>query len=456
MITRPKKGDIFVTIEDEMNIDDVSSDDVFRNLGSNAFHGMIFGEKETKSKDEKEVASSGTVYHSSSGFYHGVISHPLIKLQFEGFQNMFPIGMDLVIRTKDDRVNQSLFLTAKLWGDISPEVLSKIPLTPIIPKTEDSDDTDEKDIDERNYKYIKKMPTPFTMFSDRRADDPTLSPQLELYRAFRAYNRNRSTPVAPLSKKKGISCGNFVNYALKVAIIDRLFPHGLPEKIQKKIQEIENIKLQSQKPKENTSDENKEKPPSTDQRISKLSQLNTQLFKEFETIVKESLTGKDEHKDSSFLNKEEWINFLTSPVKHTEISEFCIKARAYKNLFDFVGYLFFIGNELDKDTLSELKKLKPGNETSKFEKLFQLEEGELNEESYRILFGLLGKDVVAKESYPTLLQILEKLVTPVLIDHDSYQKLLAFSGGDQVESIVSIKKIESFQAEMLKEKDASP
>jgi hypothetical protein len=187
-----------------------------------------------------------------------------------------------------------------------------------------------------------QLPTPFVFFSERKGDSAELGGKLELFRAFRSSRRNydpndEKFHTKPLSKKRGVSCSNFLFYAMKAAVVKTLFPDGLPKEILDKMNEIENLKGIS---KSDSGEVTK---------VSKLKQIDFSHFEEFEKLVYEHTKN---NKDISEEMKLELVRFLLSPVKGRGIIDFCNNIMNFSNVCEFSGYLIY-----EKDTKGKMTPL---------------------------------------------------------------------------------------------------
>jgi len=253
--------------------------------------------KEVKA-DHGLIYSDLKVYHSQSGRHQsGVRSHELLTFM----SSKAALGRLLVLRLKDEEVSKNISSVVNKWDPLR----------------------DQKIYEKAKQNVIEGMiilPTPFTNFMERQKDVGSANGigRLALFRAFRAYRRNQLE--IPLSKKKGVSCGNFVSYAIKVAIIEKFFPKGLPKDILEKIEVIESKKTNDQR---------------------KLSKIDPKEFEEFEKIVDRHLHFLDAKETKEISLTAELIKELYRSIKGLSISNFCINALAHPDLWGISGYVFY-------------------------------------------------------------------------------------------------------------------
>lgn len=153
------------------------------------------------------------------------------------------------------------------------------------------------------------LATPFQMSELRREDfvtrtkrEDVISSQssprnralLELVRGFR--NADRIKQGNKISKTKGVSCSNFTSYIIKAAIIDVLFPDGVPERLKEQLDKIDSMRRNKH---------NK-----------KLDQVDIKEFEEFEKIFLEEIENQKNGKDKSLVEE------LYRPVKHEQVTKF--------------------------------------------------------------------------------------------------------------------------------------
>ena len=425
-----KDGDILVALDSDEPAEIMASEkETFKHITRDAFHGMIFKE----AKDEKSTGKN-TILHSSNGYYANVTTHNLFKILKLSPDTQLPAT--IVFHCQDSKISQNLSVAAEHWVSTT--------------LTKDSSSLPKE----------QKMPiTPFASSRNNDEDTPAMlgiGEKYELYRAFRAHMRNHAVPVLPLSKNKGASCSNFLGYSLKVAIIDRLFPDGMPEVIQKKLLEIENIKVTSKSassvpliPSDGPPEEGKEL--KIEKPITKLTQINAfhpSLFAEFEALVlaeyakiskkPERTPTETKEKAADTLPREQYLRYLYSPLKTNNIQDFCRTARKSPDLFEG-SYLFFVAGELSEANYQKLLELKPTEHGAElFAKLTELKPGPVIENgTLEIMIGLLDRDQLDKESRTKLQNIVEQILTPLSMNHETYLNMLEKNGLDNYNYVVS-------------------
>ena len=294
MIRRLQSGDILLQMTEAVT-PAVTAENLQPFCATNASHTMIY---------DSNGNNEGTVIHSARGRYQsGVRSHALSLLQ----PIYAPIGWCLVLPLNEDELSEKLVTAARRW-DIK---LSAKEMKDELIKKSYSIFTDSEN--------MTHLQTKFTAAEERKADQgsPEQINHYELYRAFRAYLRNHAKPVRPLSKNKGVSCSNFVSYALKVAAIETIFPHGLTTEIKDKLNEIEAKKTG---------------------KIKKLSQLQANFpedFAAFEEIVSKHL------KKLAKADNINYLELLYHPVKAHDIDAFCQSLFKLENLCAEPGVLVY-------------------------------------------------------------------------------------------------------------------
>lgn len=322
MLRTLQNGDILIQLNliAEIGFQKISKEKFISNLTEVAGHGMIYNEK--------------SVYHSYAGIlFSGVRSHPLARV-IEPKESK--LGSCIVIRCKDDKLQNLLIESAKRW-DVPPEKWQAL-------KQQRRQNSSAESVD---------LPTPFAAFRD--LDHSKEYSKRELFRAFRSYDRN--IKKLPVSKKKGISCSMFLSYSLKSAIINYMFPDKLPESILKKLMEIESLKTQGVEVKESKDkkSDTKDVKDVKEEKITKLHQIKTEKFLEFAKIVEEEITASKMNDDMKKL----FFKFLQESVKGRDINFFCSHLLKYPQLFDFVGFLCFKPDDtsiiIDYDTFNKLK-----------------------------------------------------------------------------------------------------
>ncbi|QDP73254.1 hypothetical protein FOG18_12125 [Legionella israelensis] len=258
----------------------MSQEEALEHLNRVADHGMVYN----------DGPKGPSVYHSFFGSKtQGVGRHPLSLF------GKVELGTHCILRFKDEKIASVIGAAVDSFNrELSREQLNQRP------KNEDG---------------VIQLTTPFANFHERQQDDPERVALHELFRAFRAHMR--STDGQPLSKNKGVSCSNLVSYAVKIAIIERLFPQEVPLSLQL-FYTIEYPLKQ------------------VDSNIKKLSEIELSFFEAFDAKFREEL--KD-CKEISDIEKEELYKFLCLPVKGHSIGEFCSHLKEFPNLFAKEGYL---------------------------------------------------------------------------------------------------------------------
>jgi len=280
MVSRLNDGDVIIEIEEVITSN--KTERLKSKICSSAEHGMIYG--------------NSKLYHSSQGNQQGgVRSHSVEHI----FHNKCTLGEKLVFRIKNEEIRKNLISIVTQWDP-----------------TRDAKIYEEAKKNKKSGRII--LPTPFVNYRYRKKDvgNSEEISQFELFRVFRAYTRNKEDK--PLSKKKGVSCGNFVSYSIKAAIIQTLFPKGLPEAIREKYHFIEKKKTDTNR---------------------KLSNISLDEFKEFQDIVLKNLPN--DQKEMGNIPLIELYNELCRAVKGYSIEEFCRHAFDHPAIWDFSGYVFY-------------------------------------------------------------------------------------------------------------------
>lgn len=297
-------GDIVIEIDppEESVLGEQASDTVFKDYITRfSMHSLVY--------------SKNRLFHSSEGEHEvGVRSHELLKQT----SDTEPLGGRAVIRCQDPLVGKYLAEAVSSWDQRIKYGSSREwqKYTASLPK------------EERTGRAL--LNTRFTHFNERKKDETEQSPHYEIYRAFRAFERCKAGK--PLSKTQGVSCSNFIAYALKVAIINKLFPEGVPKEILDALQKIQEVRTASKKP----SSEEKEK-KTTHQ---KMSGEAANLVVDFEKLVQKHLAKRPESKEPTS-NRESLIKFLYSAIKGFGITNLCQKLEEFPDLFKFEGYLYY-------------------------------------------------------------------------------------------------------------------
>lgn len=263
-----------------------------------AMHGLIYNEK--MGSDNNLL---GKAVHSASGKTQlGVTQQRLEKALPE-----MVLGEVLVLRPKQKDIQKNLGAVAERWAP----VLSR-------------DDTAKR---KKNSDGKSLLPTPLGYRTEEVTEDESQNVGHTVYRALRAYQRNHSKytetttgsdgmseqhtfDATPLSKNKGVSCSDFVSYSYKVALLESIFPKGIPEKVQEIMMEIEAAKK--------------------DQHVSKLESLAEQeLFTRLDAELKKHLT-------------DDQYEVILTPVKGMGIRFFTAVAFEREDKWEVAGYLCYL------------------------------------------------------------------------------------------------------------------
>lgn len=410
MISRLIDGDIIISLDDEVNLK--SDNAPIHKLSKAAFHAMVYNSVLPSDKVKGLDKAGNVAMHSSAGtFSPGVRAHSLMSVIPPDNSSTLPLA--IVLHTRDLEINRLIGEAAKRWA-FSPKKGILV--------------EDESELGAEVKKTSIKL-VPQTMFaSSRRCDGPDdKKRQLELYRAFRAYKRNHEGQ--PLSKNQGASCSNFASYVVKVGIIDRLFPTGISERLKNRINEIEGGKSFK---KGTTIDS---EGGIETKKISKLSQLDTQnpdIFLNFEKLIREELAleTKETKEDKTasiippLVNRDQYIEFLLSPLKEQTITNLCRNITNYPDIFELAGYVFMMADDYLTEAHCEIiNKLLPGENSESLEKARLLTPGLLDESKIYTLLQLLQRGNLLKESIPLITTLLDQIITPSYINHENYLKL---------------------------------
>lgn len=268
------------------------------NLSNESWHGMIYYE-------EVKESTQGRIIHSQSGGrQEGVRSH-LIEKAISPAEHF--LGDIYVLSPKQKEFHAGFAKVASRWD---PNL---------------------------TWEQAKKRPTELgsvllpTRYNKRNSEVESNNYHVThtLYRAFRAYLRNH-TPykesntklklkAQPLSKKKGISCSDFVSYSYKVTLLESIFPKKLPKKIQQKMEKIAAYKKKNH--------------------ISKLEQIPNTLFQKFANKVEKYIPKEDKNYQK-----------LCVPAKGMGIEFFTSNAFEREEDWEFSGYLCYVKRDGVKET----------------------------------------------------------------------------------------------------------
>lgn len=291
MITRVKDGSIII-ISNEILPDTLHAKtgllDAISNPDFTQYHGMVYFNR--------------AMYHSQAGdHFEGVRSHT-VEYVMERLASGMPLGKIFTIDCVDDDLSQRLMTAMARWDPV--EFLQKKRAEPRNDKDEDR---------------TEKLPIPFMNYYSRNADPKSQSAKCELYRAIRAYQRNHVDPPAPLSKK-GISCDAFIAYSFKAAIIESLFPDGLPEEILQKMTQIDAFRSENKTERHNKARMMK---------LSDVGETHPYLDELMQLVEKHAPPAKHRH-----------IEFLKTLVKSAGLDHFCRVAVTFPEFWQPAGVMF--------------------------------------------------------------------------------------------------------------------
>lgn len=308
------EGDILILSFDRKAISRCNTKEKLeRALASNAFHGSIYHQTNDKEKN---------IVHAQTGTYQTGVKKILLDRYTRPTEDPYTkedsytkLGDYYILRCKQSDVASKIGEVAARWA---PKILPE------------------------QYKFLTYddckgliLPTPH---GHRTSSGRDIAVQhqnaIHLYRALRAYIRNktplRTHPIPqeamPLSKKQGVSCSDFVAYSHKVALIDTLFPTGLPKNVLQLMNDIQQYK-----------DKNA---------IKKASEIPNEML----LALADSL-----HKSIS----EENYQQLIIPVKSMGINFFAQRIIDHPKHWEHKGYLCYVDGEpyiIDHKTFQEITK----------------------------------------------------------------------------------------------------
>src|SRR3990167_6860351 len=142
-----------------------------------------------------------------------------------------------------------------------------------------------------------------------------------MFRAIRAYQRNHVEPPEPLSSK-GIACGNFIFYSFKAAMIDALFPNGLPDEIILKMAKIDALRSEN-------------KASRKGEHLAAAMKL-ADVSKKF-PYLDELMQLVEKHVSPA---QRRYIEFLQAPVKGASVNDFCKFAVTFPEFWQHTGVMF--------------------------------------------------------------------------------------------------------------------
>ncbi len=282
MITRLSDGDIIIQFERKLK--EKKLDKLQDEIASTAIHGLIYNNLK--------------VYHSvDSEHQMGVRSHDIQHI----LNPRLSLGTALVFHMKDGQIRENIANSVVKWDPLRDPLIYS-------------------EAKKRKDKHgINILPIPFVNVNLRKKDEGKIEEKqrFELFRAFRAYKRNQEEVA--LSKNKGVSCGNFVSYSIKVGLIKKLFPKGLPNEIQQKINSIESKKTPDKR---------------------KLSDINSEELIEFEKLILENLASIH-MEEKNVISISDLLQELYRIVKSRTIGDFCHDAFQHPAVWDFSGHVFY-------------------------------------------------------------------------------------------------------------------
>lgn len=172
-------------------------------------------------KDDKK----GKVIHSFVGRVNaGVSSHPIVDV----YPKIPPqFGEYIIFQSLDSDLQEGISTAAKQSGELTTPYSE--------PSARKGYATAEVERRRRAITFdpdASPIEKAITALRIQKTDkDSQREAFIELFAAFRAYMRVRSEHPMPLSKKKGLSCNQFVANVAKISAINKLFPGGLPQEI---------------------------------------------------------------------------------------------------------------------------------------------------------------------------------------------------------------------------------
>ena len=294
------------------------------------------GQRQFSSLNEKlsETASHATVYQQRN--VSGKIERNIIHSQNGGVQNGVKkmamekyvdrcsvdcvLGKHYVLRCKQLGVAEKMALAASKWA-------------PAISREESERRKKASEFGKVN------LPTPYNSSRYEGAPEKEWSIEyikaMTLYRVFKVYARNKTSIVEPESQlsleakplsRHGVNCSGFVAYSHRVALIDSIFPNGLPKNIRKVLEAIERHK--------------KEKG------IKKTKKISIEMLMELSKKIELCVLKNDYQQ-------------LCIPIRGENICSFVKSALADSEHWKFQGYLCYVENEpyvIDYDSYLKLTK----------------------------------------------------------------------------------------------------
>lgn len=244
------------------------------------------------------------LYHAAAGDFHeGVRSHSIDLIMKDNLLNAY-LGTLSVLECVDENLRQRFIDAMVRWDPVA--LLEELRNAP-----RDEIDNPQK----------VKLPTPFLNYSARPVDPADQTAACELFRAIRAYQRNHVEPPEPLSKK-GVSCDSFIAYSFKAAIVDALFPDGLPPEITQKMAQIDAVRSEYKAAKKN-------KPSMEPMKLFSVGNKYPYLNELMQLVEKYISPEQRRH-----------FEFLQTPVKGAGIQSFCKIALSFPEFWQPAGLMF--------------------------------------------------------------------------------------------------------------------
>ncbi|MHB1949290.1 MAG: hypothetical protein ACYCQI_14380 [Gammaproteobacteria bacterium] len=299
MDTRLRDGDILIEMEDDSSIKVIDKKK----------EEILSLTVETQSSSHGSIYYKDKEYHSVEGTkYSGVMKQDILKpFPLQQSKAKYKMEGRIILRCKDKELGRLVGETAARWAvTLSQDELKARP--------------------QRH--NTTQLFVPLSSWDERVEDSKDRAALHELYRAFRAYMRNHATPVVSLSKKKGVSCSQYISYSLKSAIIERLFSKEQIDKLIQKVKEIESLKYRRVQ-------EGKGEQKQIE-RISKLSQIDIKHFEDFNQLFLAC------QKSIDIENREKYFAYLVTPVKSKNIDKLVARIADNPEIFEFAGYFCVI------------------------------------------------------------------------------------------------------------------
>jgi hypothetical protein len=274
---------------------------------------------------KKVVAAHGTIYHgidivhATPGFFSEVLKSDIRK-QFDEYDEF---GSVIVIRLKDEKIRANV---TSLVGHVL-ETKASTPFSYYNNRRSDFQDPElfakilgvkkgyEGKPEEKKRQIALLLGEVKSESLESKIETQEKIKKLEFFRAFRGLIRvlNRE----PISKTKGVSCGNFVSYILKAAIIQKFFPTGPHPDISDAVAAIEKDRRASGK---------------------KLDSVAMEKITKFEELVLRLLPSPLTEADRALIQE------LYRPVKATSVDDFFKKSILANSQLASMGYFFYNGS----------------------------------------------------------------------------------------------------------------